>query len=171
MNGKPISVDGIKIPSDAPLFLILISIHVLAALVCVVAGIFAMLSNKKPGIHPKVGTIYYYSLWVVLITVIIISTIRWAEDYHLFALGLLSFCMAFIGRRALKHKWHKWPIYHVTCMGFSYILLLTAFYVDNGRYLPIWKDLPTIIYWTLPALVGIPIIVFTLIRHPIVKNH
>ena len=26
-------------------------------------------------------------------------------------------------------------------MGLSYILLLTAFYVDNGKSLPLWKDL------------------------------
>ena len=27
-------------------------------------------------------------------------------------------------------------------MGASYILLLTAFYVDNGKNLPLWRELP-----------------------------
>jgi hypothetical protein len=27
-------------------------------------------------------------------------------------------------------------------MGLSYVLMLIAFYVDNGKQLPIWKDLP-----------------------------
>jgi hypothetical protein len=31
---------------------------------------------------------------------------------------------------------------HVTAMGVSYIVLLTAFYVDNGPHLPLWRSLP-----------------------------
>jgi hypothetical protein len=27
-------------------------------------------------------------------------------------------------------------------MGLSYILMLIAFYVDNGKQLPLWKDQP-----------------------------
>jgi hypothetical protein len=55
-------------------------------------------------------------------------------------------------------------------MGASYILLLTAFYVDNGKNLPLWKDLPSISYWTFPALVGIPIIIRTMLRHPLLRH-
>jgi hypothetical protein len=43
-------------------------------------------------------------------------------------------------------------------MGGSYIGLLTAFYVDNGKQLPLWDRLPTIAYWLLPALIGVPLI-------------
>jgi hypothetical protein len=53
-------------------------------------------------------------------------------------------------------------------MGTSYILLLTAFYVDNGRNLPLWRNLPPIAYWVLPAVVGILIIVRALLWHPVV---
>jgi hypothetical protein len=55
-------------------------------------------------------------------------------------------------------------------MGVSYILLLTAFYVDNGKNLPIWRDLPTLTYWLLPALLGIPVIWRTLLRHPLARG-
>jgi hypothetical protein len=34
-------------------------------------------------------------------------------------------------------------------MGLSYILLLTVFYVDNGKSLPLWKELSPITYWLL----------------------
>ena len=50
------------------------------------------------------------------------------------------------------------------------MLLLTAFYVDNGHQLPVWKELPAWTYWTLPALVGTPIIVWALLRHRVVKQ-
>jgi len=169
MKDTPISVAGIEIPSDTPLFLALISIHVLAALVCVIAGVVAMLSRKQHGAHAKAGTTYFYGLLIVFITVIAITMIRWREDYHLFILGLASFGLACTGRIAWRHKWKRWPYYHVTGMGLSYIILLTAFYVDNGRFLPIWKTFPVIVYWTLPAFIGVPVILYTLKTHPVVR--
>jgi hypothetical protein len=36
--------------------------------------------------------------------------------------------------------------------------MLTAFYVDNGRQLPVWDRLPTLANWLLPAVVGAPLI-------------
>lgn len=170
LSGTPISVDGIEIPSNSPFFLALIAIHVCAALICVVAGIIAMLSKKEPGYHPKAGNTYYYALAVVLITVIIIAILRWKEDYPLFILGLLSFVLAFTGRKAERKGWKKWAVYHVIGMGFSYIILITSFYVDNGRFLPIWKNFPPIVYWTLPGIIGIPIILYVLLKHPVVRD-
>jgi hypothetical protein len=43
-------------------------------------------------------------------------------------------------------------------MGGSYIALLTAFYVDNGPFLPLWNRLPHWTYWLLPAIIGMPLI-------------
>ena len=54
--------------------------------------------------------------------------------------------------------------------GLSYILLLTAFYVDNGHSLPIWKDLPNIAYWVTPAAIGIPLVILALLRHPLAQR-
>lgn len=54
-------------------------------------------------------------------------------------------------------------------MGTSYILLLTAFYVDNGKSLPLWKELPSLAYWILPTAVGVPLIVRALLRHPLAR--
>jgi len=49
-------------------------------------------------------------------------------------------------------------------MGISCIILLTVFYVDNGPHLPLWRSLPSIAYWVGPSLVGMPIVVYALIR-------
>jgi hypothetical protein len=48
--------------------------------------------------------------------------------------------------------------------------MLTAFYVDNGKNLPLWKELPPIAYWILPSTVGLPLIVHALLRHPLVAK-
>jgi len=36
--------------------------------------------------------------------------------------------------------------------------MLTAFYVDNGPHLPLWRHLPTWAFWALPSVVGVPLI-------------
>lgn len=43
-------------------------------------------------------------------------------------------------------------------MSLSYIVLLTAFYVDNGPRLPLWERLPTIALWIGPSLIGLPLL-------------
>ncbi len=171
LEGKPIDVQGFQIPSNAPLFLIILSIHILAGLICVATGVFAMLSKKQHGFHSKSGYIYYKSLWVVFITASVIAVLRWQEDHYLFILGLISFCAAFIGRMAIKNKWPKWSIIHITGMGLSYIFLLTAFYVDNGKFLPVWKNFHPLVYWLLPTVIGVPIIIRTLLHHPLSKSY
>jgi hypothetical protein len=55
-------------------------------------------------------------------------------------------------------------------MGLSYILMITAFYVDNGQNLPLWKQLPPIAFWILPALIGVPILLNAYLRHPLVRR-
>lgn len=161
---------GIPIPSTSPIFLTVVALHVLVGLVCVVAGAAAMLSPKRAGRHPTFGTIYYWGLVVVFLSATGLSVVRWAEDYHLFILGLLGVVAASLGRAARRRRWRGWVRLHITGMGLSYILLLTAFYVDNGKSLPLWRDLPPIAYWLLPAAVGLPLIAYALIRHPLAPN-
>jgi len=92
---------------------------------------------------------------------------RWAENYHLFILGVLSFASALFGRTAVQRRWHQWPRLHLSGMGASYILTLTAFYVDNGKNLPLSRELPQIAFWLLPGAIGVPLILYALLRHPL----
>ncbi len=104
-------------------------------------------------------------------TAVGLSVVRWGEDYHLAILGTLSFAAAYFGRNALRHRWRNWPSLHLSAMGASYILLLTAFYVDNGKNLPLWRQLPQIAFWVLPTIIGAPIILYTLRTHPSVRAY
>jgi hypothetical protein len=160
----------IEAPFDSPIFLVVLAVHVLAGIICVITGIVAMLSRKAPGRHPRFGAAYYRSLEVIFTTAAVLSALRWDEDYHLFILGTLSFAIATLGRTALRKKWRGWVRLHICTMGLSYILLLTAFYVDNGPNLPLWKELPHSAYWLLPSAIGLPLIVRTLLRHPLVHQ-
>src|SRR5690349_21927686 len=89
---------------------------------------------------------------------------------HLFGLGVLSFASALFGRIAVQRRWHQWPRLHLSGMGASYILTLTAFYVDNGKNLPLWRELPQIAFWLLPGAIGVPVIRHVFRKHPVVRN-
>ncbi len=53
-------------------------------------------------------------------------------------------------------------------MGLSYIVMLTAFLVDNGKFLPVWRELPPPALWFVPSLIGLPFLIHALLRHPVV---
>lgn len=160
-------IAGLPIPSTSPAFLAAVGFHVLAGATSVVAGAVAMLSPKGPGRHSNFGTIYFRGLVVVFVSATGLTIVRWAQDYPLFVLGALSFAGAWLGRMARRRSWSlRW---HVTGMGLSYILLLTAFYVDNGKNLPLWRTLPQIAFWLLPSAAGLPLIAYALLRHPLVR--
>jgi hypothetical protein len=163
-------VAGIQIPSDNPVFLTVAGIHIALGLACAVAGVIAMLSPKCAGRHPNYGTAYFWCLSGVFVSATGLAVARWAEDYHLFILGALSFAAAYFGRQARQHCWNNWVRLHLTGMGTSYILLLTAFYIDNGKQLPVWRDLASITYWLIPAAIGIPLIIRALFQHPLVRR-
>jgi hypothetical protein len=144
MTGGSTVVLGIEIPSTDPVFIgVIVGIHIPLGLVCVVAGAVAMLSEKRGGgRHSTFDKIYFWCLLALFVSATFLSLIRWAENYHLFILGTLSFSSAWFGRTALRERWPRWARLHITGMGSSYVLVLIAFYVDNGKQLPLWKDLP-----------------------------
>ena len=115
----------------------LIGFHILFALTCVVTGVAAMLSKKCCGRHPRFGTIYFCSLGLVWLTASAIALDRWSQDYELFFLGSAALGSGSLGYAARRIRWKGWLPYHISGMGGSYIILLTAFYVDNGSRLPV----------------------------------
>jgi hypothetical protein len=171
MTGTLITVAGIEIPSTDPAFLVVVAVHVLFGLACTITGITAMLSPKRRGRHPWVR----HDLLLVSD-----GSIRNCEALWLQSVGPKTITCSFserwplrpahLGRMARRKRWSNWVKLHITGMGTSYILLLTAFYVDNGKNLPLWRDLPPVVYWLVPAVVGIPLIVRALLWPPLART-
>lgn len=158
-----ITVLGIPLPSADPLFLGVVGVHVVFGVCAVAAGAAAMLSPKGRGRHSRFGVMYFWSLFGLFVTMGILSFMRWAEDHLLFILGALAFAAAYIGRQAIRQRC---PRLHLAGMGASYILMVTAFYVDNGKSLPVWRHLPQIAFWIGPSLIGLPLMAYHLVRLP-----
>lgn len=170
MTDDGVVVLGIPIPSSSPLFLSIVAVHVAAGVICTVAAIVAMLAPKRSGRHPNAGAVYYRSLIVVFLSMAALSILRWPANTHLFILGVLSLGAGIVGRRAQRARSPERLRIHVAGMGLSFILLLTAFYVDNGPHLPLWRSLPRLAHWLLPSVVGLPILVWAIIRHPLIRT-
>ena len=80
LTDQGVVVGGIPIPSSSPVFLSIVAVHVAAGLTCVIAGAIAMLSGKRAGRHPSAGSVYYWSLVVVFVSMTILSNgIRWSD--------------------------------------------------------------------------------------------
>jgi hypothetical protein len=155
---------GIHVPSSAPVFRTFLAVHVTAAFIAVVSGAWAGFARHKGrGRHTRLGDVYFCAICVVFATATAMAVMRWREDYHLFAIGTVAFGAALTGFVARRRHWPG-DATHIIGMGGSYIALLTAFYVDNGRQLPLWDRLPTFAYWLLPGLIGMPVIVRAQLR-------
>jgi hypothetical protein len=158
-----VDILGIPIPSRDPVFLGLVAVHVAFGLAAIWCGLAAMLSRKGRGRHSDFGIVYFWALASVFATASVLAFIRWAEDYVLFVLGSLAFACACLGRFAIRRCSPRW---HLGLMAASYIVMLTAFYVDNGKNLPLWRDLPALAYWLVPSLVGAPTAAYYVFRLP-----
>ena len=155
------------IPPGSTTFHLLLVVHIAAALTCVVTGAVAALSPKRPGRHPRFGTVYYRSLWVVVASAAWLAALRWPQDAYLLVLGTLSLAAASLGRAARRRQWRwqrwRWIGLHLTGMSASYVLLLTAFYVDNGKHLPVLEAWPPC--WLAAQRDRAPLVARALARH------
>ena len=155
---------GLPIPSTNKAFLVVVIFHILIALAAVVVGVVAMLSEKTSGRHCKAGRIYFYLMEASFLLIILLSVMRWPENIHLLLIGTLAFGCAYYGKRNAR-KANKQM--HTMLMGMSYIFLITGFYVDNGKNLPFWNLFPNWFFYLFPTLVGLPIIIRTIKKHPL----
>jgi hypothetical protein len=168
---KPVTnLFGIEVPSTDPLFLGIVGAHILVGIAAVIFGAVAIFSKKRRGRHSRFGTYYYWSVVAVVVTAAAATAIRFEENLDVMALGLLCLVSTMLGRTALQRRWRGWVPIHISGMGLSYILLLTAFYVENGADLPLWDRLAPIAHWLLPSAVGAPLILLALRLHPLIKK-
>jgi hypothetical protein len=161
-------VDGLPLVFFLPLV-----VHALAGLTSAVTGIVAFSVPKGPTRHHRWGTRYLWAYTVVFLTATILSVQRWSADAYLFVLAVLGYSLALGGysmRRFRHTPWLRgllgeyWVIAHLVGMISSYVVLLTAFYVDNAHLFPGFNRLPTVVFWVAPSLIAVPFLVRSIRR-------
>jgi hypothetical protein len=162
-------VFGLPIPNEGALFDAALGCHIAAGLTCVLTGALAATAPKRPGRHPTAGRVFFWSLAVVFASSTTMALLRLAQDWHLLLIGTVAFGAGSLGYLARRRRRPGWLRVHIPAMGGAYIALFTGFYVDNGPHLPLWDQLPHLAYWTLPSLVGIPLILRALTRRRLLR--
>ncbi|KKK38167.1 alcohol dehydrogenase [Mesobacillus campisalis] len=133
--------------------------HIHTGAVCLVSGLVAMASSKKRGRHTAAGEIYHGAYVIVFISAIVMSIIHWEESAYLFYIGVFSYSLALLGYAAAKRRWKNWMGMHIGGMLGSYIGIITATIVVNISKVPVLSEIPVILFWFLPTLIGTPLII------------
>lgn len=141
------------------MFNLFLFIHIISGIVCLASGLFAMLSKKKKGQHTLAGELYHGSFVIVFITVIVMSISHWEESGYLFYIGVFSYSLALLGYLAAKIRWKNWLALHISGMLGSYIGIATATITVNINKIPLLNELPVLLFWLLPTIIGTPIII------------
>jgi hypothetical protein len=160
---------GLPIPDEGALFDAALACHIAAGLTCVVTGALAATAPKQPGRHTLAGRTFFWSLAVVFASSTTMAALRFAQDWHLLLIGTVAFGAGCLGYRARRRQRPGWLRVHIPAMSGAYIALFTGFYVDNGPHLPVWDRLPSLAYWTVPSLVGVPLILRALARRRLLR--
>jgi hypothetical protein len=163
--GLAVEVGGLGVPDAGPVFLTALAVHVPAGATAVVAGVLAATAVKRPGRHPRAGTVYLCAVAVVFVTAVVMAVLRWRQDWHLLLIATLTAGLAGAGWLVRRLRPRRWVVWHGSVMAGSLVGLFTGFYVDNGPQLPGWDRLPHLAYWLLPAAVGIPLTWRALVRN------
>jgi hypothetical protein len=161
-------IDGLPLTFFLPLV-----VHALAGLTAGVTGVITFSVSKGPGRHHRWGTRYLWAYSVVFLTATLLSVQRWQADAYLFGLAVLGYSLALGGysaRRFRQTPWLRqllgewWVIAHLVGMIGSYVVLWTAFYVDNAHLFPGVNRLPTLTFWVAPTLIAAPFLVRSIRR-------
>lgn len=156
------TVAGLFVGSTSPAFLAVLAVHVPAALGCVATGAGAALARKGGRWHTRLGRLYWRGLFLVAGTALLLALLRWPHDLQLVALGVVALGAATTG--VLLRRRRRGHTGHIAAMATSYAVMLTAFYVDNGPHLPLWRLLPWWAFWLLPGVVATPLTIRAALR-------
>jgi len=133
--------------------------HIVSGIVCLVSGIFAMSYKKRRGKHTLAGEIYHGSYVLVFISAVVMSIVHWEESAYLFYIAVFSYALAIMGYLAGKRRWKNWLGTHIGGMLGSYIGIVTATIVVNIPKVPVLNEIPVLIFWFLPTIIGTPFII------------
>ena len=161
-------IDGLPLSFFLPLV-----VHGLAGLTTGVTGIVAFSMPKRPGRHGRWGIRYVWAYTVVFLTATILSVQRWEADAYLFVLATLGYGFALGGYGAQRFRQEplmrrvfgkQWVVAHIVGVTGSYVVLWTAFFVDNAHLIPGLNELPPLTFWVLPTVIALPFLAVSLSR-------
>jgi hypothetical protein len=139
-------------------FTFLLIIHIIAGSFCLLTGAINFSVKKEKGYHTRIGEWYHIGYFLVFLTSVGMAIINWSESAYLFYIAIFSYGLALFGYVARKIRWRGWLSMHIGGMAGSYIGIITAVLVVNGAAIPLINQIPSLLLWFMPTIIGTPII-------------
>lgn len=156
-------IDGLPLSFFLPLV-----VHALAGMSTGIVGVVVFGAPKYSRRHPQWGARYLLGYTLVFVTATVLALEHLAADMYLLVLAVMGYGCA-LGARAAQwlrkrraEPW--WIVVHILGMIGSYVILWTAFLVDNAHLIPLLKQLPTLTFWILPPLAALPFLAVSAYR-------
>ncbi|TMW71047.1 DUF2306 domain-containing protein [Alteribacter natronophilus] len=140
------------------MFDFMLMVHIAAGTICLISGLMAMSFRKKRGRHSVSGEIYHGAYIVIFLTSTLMAVWNWSGSAYLFYIGIFSYALALTGYLAGKRRQKGWIGTHIGGMLGSYIAVITAIIVVNVHKVPMLGDVPILVFWLLPTVIGSPAI-------------
>ena len=136
----------------------ILAVHIALGATGLVLGAVALLARKHRGRHTRVGEAYHWIMLSVCVTATVIAVLDWQRLWWFVFIATGSYAFALLGYVAAKRRWPGWLRAHITGQGGSYIAMVTALLVVNWQRLTGEPGVNSPWAWTLPTVVGSPII-------------
>lgn len=153
-----------EIKGGASMHSVALAVHIAAGTICLVTGLVALAVGKRRGLHTAVGEVYHGSYVFVFLSAIVLSLLNWADLAHLFFIAIFSYGLAVWGYMERKRQRPGWLARHISGMAGSFIGVTTAVLVTNGPRLPGMQDVPELVFWLAPTVIGSPLVALTVER-------
>jgi len=140
------------------LFGSVLAVHISAGAVGLVLGPIAMRASKRPGVHTRTGEAYHWVMLVICLSAALLALLDWTRLWWFLPIGVGSYAFALFGYVSAKLRWKGWLRAHITGQGGSYIAMTTALLVVNWETLTGSRGIYSPWAWSLPTVVGSPII-------------
>jgi len=158
-SGAPLAiVPAVCYTARVTLFRAVLVFHIVAGTVGLILGPIAMTATKRPGLHTRTGEAYYWIMLAVCVSAAALALLDWRRLWWFLPIAAGSYAFALLGYVAAKRRWRRWLVAHVSGQGGSYIAMVTALLVVNWQTLTGTRGTSSPWAWTLPTLVGTPII-------------
>ena len=115
---------------------ILLSIHILAGSVALVSAALALSSEKGKKFHILIGKAYFWSMAIIFLTALPLSTIT--GNVFLFLIAIFSFYLVFSGKRFAKNRTGVPTRIDLIAVNFMLLsgvgmwILAIIFFIDNN---------------------------------------